>query len=691
MTAWEPSPARPYGRFDLYLALAILIVSAMTAALYLPTFRAAGGKAQFYQPDFAPAVMWACGRGYVNVPSRTAPALDAFLATRADTFNCADLPAQVRTVGLGLMPSVCRYLMLATAGVWRATGVSWARVDILLVAMFSVAISAAFCALRFVAGRPLAALGALCWTISPMHLSNLPHLRDYAKTPFFALTAVAAAVVITERRAVVLILTGVAFGVIEGIGFGMRTDVAVNFIPFFVALFFAGPRGFRDQIGPKVGAAIAAVLMFTAVAQPLFGVYGTSNGLSSVALEGLTASFDPALSVRPAPYSFGALYDDSFTASQVRGDWMRHHDGPPTLGASREYYVRLLTRVPGDMLTRAAGSTISTLNLPFSITYGRAPWGVTNRALTALGDLRARLALAFFGTGPFAAALLLFILGSSRPRDAAAGAAILLFTAAYPVIQFHGRHTFHLEFLVIGLLVWLASLLARSGREIAMGNRPGAPALARSLGVVAGTVALAIVAIVTARLLQGPQTRAMLARYESSTVDALSLARSPAGDGQVRLSTDAFPPRPNREFQQVFLVADVSTVSCGAAPKALTLRYLDQDLRTPVEYDFTTRVALPNALDQSPPTRVFFAAYAFSTRDDRRVGFVGVDVPAGSEGCVRLSRVRGGLDDELWLDATLVPGWRERPLYQRLYLAPLVPERAWLKIARWWPSLAALG
>src|SRR5260221_9632653 len=113
MTAWEPSPARPFGSLDLYLALAILIVSAITAALYLPTFRAAGGKGQFYQTDFAPAVMWACGRGYVNVPSGTAPALDAFLATRVNTFRCADLPAQVRTIELGLMPSVCRYLMLA--------------------------------------------------------------------------------------------------------------------------------------------------------------------------------------------------------------------------------------------------------------------------------------------------------------------------------------------------------------------------------------------------------------------------------------------------------------------------------------------------------------------------------------------------------------------------------------------------
>src|SRR5437763_734923 len=83
------------------------------------------------------------------VVAHTAPPLDAFLTRKLDTFRCEDLPAQPAPAPLGLMPSVCRYLMLTTAGVWRITGVSWARVDLLLSTMFATAIVGAFAAFRF--------------------------------------------------------------------------------------------------------------------------------------------------------------------------------------------------------------------------------------------------------------------------------------------------------------------------------------------------------------------------------------------------------------------------------------------------------------------------------------------------------------------------------------------------------------
>src|SRR5215472_8895615 len=114
--AWAPAPVRPFARVDLYFALAIFVLSWLVAALYLPTFRAAGGTPQFYQEDFAPAVMWACGRGYVNVNKASVPALDAFLTRKSESLRCDDLPPQMPPVALGLMPTVCRYLMLATGG-----------------------------------------------------------------------------------------------------------------------------------------------------------------------------------------------------------------------------------------------------------------------------------------------------------------------------------------------------------------------------------------------------------------------------------------------------------------------------------------------------------------------------------------------------------------------------------------------
>jgi hypothetical protein len=66
--------------------------------------------------------------------------------------------------------------------------------------------------------------------------------------------------------------------------------------------------------------------------------------------------------------------------------------------------------------------------------------------------------------------------------------------------------------------------------------------------------------------------------------------------------------------------------------------------------------------------------------------FIGVEGPA----CIHVSRVRG-IDQLLWIDATVTPDWTAESLHQRVYIGTAFPQRVWLKIAHWWPSFAALG
>ena len=697
-SAWEPAPVRSVDRVDLYFTLALFFLSWIIAALYLPAFRAGGGTPQFYQEDFAPAVMWACGRGYVNVDARSVPPLDAFLTRKVMTFRCDDLPPRPVPAALGLMPTVCRYLMLATGGVWRIAGVSWNAVDLLLSAMFATAIAAAFVAFRFVAGRTLSTIGAVLWAMSPMHLSDLPHLRDYSKAPYFALTAVAIGLVVTKRRAVWLIATGIAFGLLEGIGFGMRTDVVLNLVPFLIALFAAGPRPVRDQLGVKIATAAAAIVTFVIVANPLFGIYDSSGGLTQIALHGLTSDFDRPLSIRPAPYDFGRRYDDSYVTSIVDGNWQRTHPeastdalvGSPFAAAARSYAFRLIVAFPGDMLTRATGSLLQTLNLPFTIAYGSAPLGVASRVLVPLFRVRSTLMLALIGSGPLAAALLIVLLGCSRLRDALAASAVLLFVGTIPVIQFHGRHTFHLEFLVIGIFIWLISLLVRGGRAVAAHRVPSAHAALRAAATVAVVAVVWILLMFVTRAIQIPGARALFARYESARTDPLRLTETARDAGNVRLAADAFAAQAHGRLQQQLFVVDVTPGACAMPPTLLTVRYLDDGNREPVEYDFSSELMLPVTSDPSRSTRVFFPAYDIVRPDGGHVRFAAIDVPESGAGCVRLSRV-DGIERDLWLDATLPPDWRELALHQRLYIAPLFPERVWLRIAHWWPSLAAIG
>ena len=102
----------PWSRADAYLIAGIGAASVLFALWYLPAYRVTGVvPPAFYQAEFGPAVMQACGRGFVNVDVMTAPALHAFLDQRVDRLRCEELPEAVRVVPLGAFQGTSRYLM----------------------------------------------------------------------------------------------------------------------------------------------------------------------------------------------------------------------------------------------------------------------------------------------------------------------------------------------------------------------------------------------------------------------------------------------------------------------------------------------------------------------------------------------------------------------------------------------------
>ena len=293
---------RPLSRVDLYIVVTLFVMMWIVARMYLPAFRASGGEALFYQEEYGPAVMAACGRGFVNPAPQSAPALDAFLHKRSADFDCGQLPESVAILPFDALQGVTQYLIRAAGAVWRIAGVSWPALDTLAAAMFAVSLATVYLTLRFLAGRAWALVGTLLWAASPMHLANLAHLRDYSKAPFFVLTGVAMGLAIRERRPGWLIAIGGAFGLVQGVGLGMRTDVTLNFVPFFIALFALAPGGIARNLSGKFAAAVLAVAVFVAVAWPVLKVYGQAEGLWHVSLLGLTTPFDQNLNVHGAPY-----------------------------------------------------------------------------------------------------------------------------------------------------------------------------------------------------------------------------------------------------------------------------------------------------------------------------------------------------------------------------------------------------
>src|SRR6476660_2652045 len=74
--------------------------------------------------------------------------------------------------------------------------------------------------------------------------------------------------------------------------------------------------------------------------------------------------------------------------------------------------------------------------------------------------------LTLAGAGPMIAALLLVLIGLRDRIAACVGLAVLWFWAAYPYLQFHGRHVFHLEIVIIVVMLWAASLAVRTAVDI---------------------------------------------------------------------------------------------------------------------------------------------------------------------------------------------------------------------------------
>jgi hypothetical protein len=93
------------------LPAALLVIAFSLGTYTVRMYRANGGVQDFYQPEFGPAVMLACGRGYHPPDVTRLPQLQAFLRLELDRFDCASLPVNVPlNPSLSSVQRVSRYL-----------------------------------------------------------------------------------------------------------------------------------------------------------------------------------------------------------------------------------------------------------------------------------------------------------------------------------------------------------------------------------------------------------------------------------------------------------------------------------------------------------------------------------------------------------------------------------------------------
>src|SRR5262249_25441575 len=195
-----------------------------------------------------------------------------------------------------------------------------------------------------------------------------------------------------------------------------------------------------------------------------------------------------------------------------------------------------------------------------------------------------------------------------------------------------------------------------------------------SSATIVALFGVVVLSIAIARVAQVPRARALLESYASAAVAPAATSHA-APDGGVRLSLALFEPAVSRErVQQAMLVLDV-TAACGSPDIPIHVRYEREGaLLSDFSRDVLVHVAAP-----SRSMRVFVPAYSVETAGGNVSRFASVDVPAASVPCVRLSRAPSLERSALLLDATLADDWQTQPMYQRLYIGPLLPERVWVR------------
>ena len=423
----------------------------------------AGRHPGFYQLYFEPAVMVACGKGFA-VTDPQIPAVGRFLRQETPAFECQDIPRDATLVPAGGFQATARYLMTAVGWTWRLMGRSWRTVGQLAGLLFGLTVAASYGIFRLGMGRGLAVLCACGLSLSPLHLLNLPGLRDYSKAPFLLLLVFLFGLLVTRRpswRSV--LVTSVASGVVLGIGYGFRYDLLIA-IPGFLLAMSCLDAGWRDRL--KYGSAGTAVFLatFYACAWPVIeAVRHSWDCRWHTMVIGLGAPQTKDLQLREPVYDWFAGFSDEFVYATTTSYAARVHPGlghieycgPAYDDVTRSFVLDVAYHTPADFFVRAYASSLQMVQLPFRWRAAPIP-DVAGQYYRIRNAITSQVTEA----GLFLVMTAVFLITAASIRLGLFVVAFLLYFGGYPAGQFHDRHFFHLEFITWWALGFLLQRLA---------------------------------------------------------------------------------------------------------------------------------------------------------------------------------------------------------------------------------------
>ena len=678
---------------DAVIMIAVAVFSVFVAVRYIAVFRGAGDKPVFYQEMFGPAVMEACGRGFINPATGAVRALDEFLSQDANVVDCRVLPQTVAATALTPMQDVHRYLLAAAAVCWRVLGVRWSALDWLSAALFAFTAVTFYAACRLVAGSVLSGLMTVLAIISPLQLANLPHIRDYSKAPFFVVSAAGLAWLMTPRSPRWIYVGASVVAALIGLGIGFRTDVMLYLIPFVAGLLVCMPEDTASPWRTRLGACALCLAVCFAVSWPILRVYSSSGTLSHVALLGLTTPFDSDLGIRRSLYDFGDQYRDAYVNTVATSYWMRLHHAPVSdpmmyATASADYYRRLFHTFPADFVTRAWAAVLKCLNLPVDLNIATVvPSGITSGWLRNLYWWRWWLVSWSDGLAMPALVVLGMFLATRRRLAATFLIGFVALSAGVASLQFQPRHYFHVELLVYWIFAAAGAGLARvmsQWRHRSVGESVRAHGW-RPLIFAISLFTCVVLPLAILRAYQSRSVSALLTTYDSAPTTPVEIEEH-TSHGVAHVDVVSLHAASGTASVQM-LVTTLDTATC-TAPIDLTFRYTG-DPNGQRDFTRSIHVDLPGVVGKT--TRVLFPAYFVSSLHTGDISFVGVEVPEIHRHCVRSIGRFSEPDVFPVLLTTMLPGdWRTRPLYQRIDPVEIHPSMITPFVGKGWYRMRTL-
>lgn len=660
-------------RFHPAVSEAIIVVllfvgSAIVSDMAMRGFRAAGAQPLFYQANFEPAVMMACGRGFVTSPSAPQELVD-FLNVARNDFDCGGLPTTMAQVPL-TSPANANwyYLYGAAAAVWKMTGVSWTALDYLVSVLGALVTVLLYGLFRLITGRGASAALAVLLTISPANLTHLLSLRDYSKAPFVlgAVLILAALIIRPMRRAGILLLAA-AYGVVVGIGYGFRGDLAVM-VPFGAAIVFLFlPGAFRSNALRNATASGVLLLAFGITAWPVIRGLQLGGCQYHFALLGLTDPLTSELRLTPSLYRVGAHLSDTFADLKV-GDYAARvlHAPVPQLcsaeydAASRPLYLQLARTFPADFVVRAYASVLQILRVSLAIPDSMVPMAPFSGsgAMTALyGGLSAITS----PLGPLGVLLTLAAVAGAFGSSLRLGLALtvcVLFLTGYPAIRFDERHWFHLRFIAWWAAALVATHLVRSGA----GSWPAAR-LIRAGAATALLIGLLVAALTAVRAVQTGRVERLVADYLRAPREILTTRVVDPSSMLVDWRPRDYGTPPAHRGSDLIAVTLDAAACGGTGPLDLTVRY---DANVP-SHDMSATYNMSRPVAGGPAPTLFVPVFWQADRDSVWLRFSGFGIANAPVACIgQVARVADAADLPLWVELNLPADWASHRLYESM-------------------------